>query len=165
MKKVLVLFTVACAAFLLPAEEVALNLPKESFLYTAVPKAATLTRTENGCIVTLTAAPGKSLGETNAQWYVPYNAGFEAGKRYRGELTIKADHDAEVYLAVFLGEPPWKVFTKRKYLLKAGETQTISVPCSTKEAIGKVRVPSLFFGKAPVGTVFTITDVKLIEEK
>jgi len=103
-------------------------------------------------------------GEANIQFWCS-SKGLKGGN-YRVDFTIKASKDANVSCAVMLTQKPWTHIVGRALKLTADKADRVSLAFSMKENSKAVyRTPGLFLGKAESGTVFEISDVKLVEVK
>jgi len=101
----------------------------------------------------------------NIQFWCNSNQ-LKAGVKYRVDFTVKSSADAKITGTVMLTGKPWNRVVGKDVSLKAGEAAKLSLEFSLKEdATAAYRTPGLFFGEAAPGTVFEISDIKLVEVK
>lgn len=101
----------------------------------------------------------------NIQFWCNSNQ-LKAGVKYRVDFTVKSSADAKITGTVMLTNKPWTRVVGKNVSLKAGEAAELSLEFSLKEdATSAYRTPGLFLGEADPGTVFEISDIKLVEVK
>lgn len=101
----------------------------------------------------------------NIQFWCNSNQ-LKAGVKYRVDFTVKSSADAKITGTVMLTNKPWTRVVGKNVSLKAGEAAELSLEFSLKEdATSGYRTPGLFLGEADPGTVFEISDIKLLEVK
>lgn len=109
----------------------------------------------------------------NTEKKPPYNIQFwcnssqlKAEVKYRVDFTVKASKDAKITGAVMLTGKPWTRVVGKDILLKAGEPAKVALEFSLKGDVSATyRTPCIFFGEAEPGTVFEVSDIKLVEVK
>ncbi len=101
----------------------------------------------------------------NIQFWCSSNQ-LKAGVKYRVDFTVKSSADAKITGTVMLTNKPWTRVVGKDVSLKAGEAAKVALEFSLKQdATAAYRTPGLFLGDAATGTVFEISDVKLVEVK
>ncbi len=101
----------------------------------------------------------------NIQFWCNSNQ-LKAGVKYRVDFTVKASKDAKVTCMVMLTAKPWTRVTGKEVSLKAGEAANVALEFTLKgDASATYRTPGLFLGEAEPGTVFEISEIKLVEVK
>lgn len=101
----------------------------------------------------------------NVQFWCNSNQ-LKADVKYRVDFTVKASKDAKVPCSVMLTSKPWSRVVGKDVLLKAGEAAKVALEFTLKgDTSATYRTPGLFLGEAAPGTVFEISDIKLVEVK
>lgn len=101
----------------------------------------------------------------NIQFWCNSNQ-LKAGVKYRVDFTVKSSADAKITGTVMLTNKPWTRVVGKDISLKAGEAAKVALEFSLKQdATAAYRTPGLFLGEAAPGTVFEISDIKLVEVK
>lgn len=101
----------------------------------------------------------------NIQFWCSSNQ-LKAGVKYRVDFTVKSSADAKITGTVMLINKPWTRVVGKDVSLKAGEAAKVALEFSLKQdATAAYRTPGLFLGEAAPGTVFEISDIKLVEVK
>ena len=101
----------------------------------------------------------------NIQFWCNSNQ-LKAGVKYRVDFTVKSSADAKITGTVMLTNKPWTRVVGKDISLKAGEAAKVALEFSLKQdATAAYRTPGLFLGGADPGTVFEISDIKLVEVK
>jgi len=101
----------------------------------------------------------------NIQFWCNSNQ-LKAEAKYRVDVTVKSSKDVKISCAVMLTGKPWTRVVGKDVLLKAGEATTVALEFSLKgDTSATYRTPGLFFGEAEPGTVFEVSDIKLVEVK
>lgn len=101
----------------------------------------------------------------NIQFWCNSNQ-LKGGVKYRVDFTVKSSADAKITGTVMLTDRPWTRVVGKDISLKAGEAAKVALEFSLKQdATTAYRTPGLFLGEAAPGTVFEISDIKLVEVK
>ena len=101
----------------------------------------------------------------NVQFWCNSNQ-LKAGVKYRVDFTVKSSRDVKIAGTVMLTGKPWTRVVGKDVSLKAGEAAKVALEFSLKgDASATYRTPGFFFGEAEPGTVFEVSDIKLVEVK
>jgi len=92
--------------------------------------------------------------------------GLKGGVKYRVDFTIKANKDASAPCFVMMTHKPWTSVVNKTVKLTANKAEHVAIAFSLKEDSKDIyRTPCFCLGMAEPGTVFEISDVKLVEVK
>ena len=127
MKKILtVLALCACVAFAGTAtetllEETVFQPDQKNFRFWKVKELTAATTVKDGVVkIEFKADASKKPNLYNAQFIVPYEKGFKAGVKYRGEVTLKSSADLKIAMNVSLNRNPWTSLRGKTIQLKEG---------------------------------------------
>ena len=119
--------------------------------------------TGNTMKLTVVKNPLEKKNPSFAQGLLLYTGKWERGVKYEISYDIKSNWTGKVWAAVTMAQAPWKPFKGEYVNLTANETEDVDIEFVVPQDYnGKyIRLIYLGLGKAPEGTVFEISNVKL----
>lgn len=162
LQKMILVF-VCLSAAVLSADEILLKtFRKEIFCGSSKNNQIQLEHIKGGARVTVKKRKdSEQIDPTHIQLVCAYKPGLKAETSYKVTFTVKASRGCRISGGVIGDRKPWTYFVRKWYILTPDKPRTESIEFTPEADTGAIRTPCLFLGELPVGTVFTITDVKL----
>lgn len=171
IKKIIVLSVVFALNGLLAAEDVLIKDitldAKKNFHSWTVPEIKIDTELIDGTVLFKLVENRLEKTEKNfAQIWLSEDVSLESGKSYRLDFTLKASCPLTLQVNVMQDFLPNNHFSNRKIVLDKNTPQAVSLTVNiSKTHYGPCRLPNIFVGAAPTGTILELSSVKLFEIK